>query len=102
MSTTWAFKRGEFLPVGIECRHLRRASRRPVQRMEAHHHIVLAQIVAEFYLYMLFALHRRQLEIRGRVSDLQRHDFLLFMLSNDGTRGRMPYSRKSVAGSCQN
>ena len=79
MSTTWAFKAANFVPVGIERRHLRRASRRPVQRVEAHHHMVLSQIIAEFYLYMLLALHRRQLKVRGSIPYFQRHDFLLFL-----------------------
>ena len=79
MSNNLGVQGGEFLPVGIERRHLRRAGRRPVQRVEAHHHMVLSQIIAEFYLYMLLALHRRQLKVRGSIPYFQRHDFLLLL-----------------------
>ena len=70
MSITWAFKDANFFwsesNAGTWAAHVGVQSR----GWNAHHNILLAQIFTEFHLYMLFALYRRQLEIRSRISYL--------------------------------
>src|SRR2546428_6810126 len=66
----------QLLAIRVERRHLRRSGRGPVQRMKCHDDVFLAPESAELDFQLPFALNRRQLKIRSRVSHFQRHSRL--------------------------
>src|SRR5207253_6376887 len=61
------------LPVGVKRRHLRCSSRSPVQRMKCHHNMFLSPKITKLHSELLIARHRRQIEVRGHVSNFHRH-----------------------------
>jgi len=68
-------KRGESFAIAIERRQLLGSSRGPVQRMKADHHIFLAAKIAEPNSDASFPFDGWEIEVRGHVSDFQRHTF---------------------------
>src|SRR5262249_43092451 len=66
-------QRGELLAVRVERRHLLRSSRRPVQRMEAHHDVFFASKITKLYLQSQFVFNRGQLKVRGHIAYFQWH-----------------------------
>jgi hypothetical protein len=66
-------KRGELLAVAIERRQLFGSSRRPVEGMKGYNHVLLPTKITKPNPDTLLPLHRRQLKVRGDVSNVQRH-----------------------------
>ena len=68
-------KRGELLAVAVERRQLLGSGRSPVQRMKTDHYIFLAAKIAEPDSGARLSFDCGKIEVRGHVSNLQRHTF---------------------------
>lgn len=67
-------ERGELLKLGVERRQLRCSSRRPVQGMKRHYHVLLSAKITELYFQLPFAFNRGQFEIGREVTNLKCHN----------------------------
>src|SRR5208283_2727280 len=61
---------GELFELGIEHRQLRRTNRGPVRRIKYQHNVLLSPVVAQFDALPDIAHHRRQIEIRRLITNV--------------------------------